>query len=113
MVDCIVYIALDLVDGYYQLLMQASNIPPKAASIPRDMLREWLVIPQQLSNAPEMLNSLFTQMFRPHRGYARTINADILPIVVPNMCQSDIENSTVHFRAVPKCMCTNKLYVNA
>ena len=26
MVDCTTYSALDLVDGYYQLLMQASNI---------------------------------------------------------------------------------------
>ena len=96
MVDCIMYIALDLVDGYYQLLMRASGIPPTAVSIPRGMRWEWLVITQQLSNAPATVNRLITQLvlllthfvkrsrpidlvcqcafqqFRPHRGYAQT-----------------------------------------
>ena len=44
MVGCTKYSALDLVDGYYQLLMQAIAIPLTAVSTPSGMLREWLVM---------------------------------------------------------------------
>ena len=37
------YCALDLVDGYYQLLMQAIDIPLTAVSTPSSMLWEWMV----------------------------------------------------------------------
>ena len=46
------YSALDLVDGYYQLLMRASDIPITEVSTPINMLWEWLVLPQGISNAP-------------------------------------------------------------
>ena len=38
MVGCTLYSALDLVDGYYQLLMRASDIPLTAVSTPSGML---------------------------------------------------------------------------
>ena len=44
MVGCTVYSALDLVDGYYQLLMRASDIPLTAVSTPSGMLWKWLVM---------------------------------------------------------------------
>ena len=66
MVGCTLYSALDLVDGYYQLLMRASDIPLTAVSTPSGMLWEWLVMPQGLSNAPATFNRLVTQLFRPH-----------------------------------------------
>ena len=37
MVGCTMYSALDLVDGYYQLLMRASDIPLTAVSTPSGM----------------------------------------------------------------------------
>uniref|UniRef100_H3GYR8 Reverse transcriptase domain-containing protein n=1 Tax=Phytophthora ramorum TaxID=164328 RepID=H3GYR8_PHYRM len=40
MVGCTAYSALDLVDGYYQLLMRASDIPLTAVSTPSGMLWE-------------------------------------------------------------------------
>ncbi|POM78491.1 Reverse transcriptase [Phytophthora palmivora] len=52
MSGCTLYSALDLVDGYYQILMRESDIPLTAVSTPSGMLWEWLVIPQGLSNAP-------------------------------------------------------------
>ena len=82
MVVSTLYSALDLVDGYYQLLMQASDIPLTAVSTPSGLLWEWLVMPQGLSNAPDTFNLLVTQLFRPHRGYAQTYFDDILSIVV-------------------------------
>ena len=52
MIGCTMYSALDLVDGYYQLLMRASDIPITEVSTPINMLWEWLVLPQGISNAP-------------------------------------------------------------
>ena len=80
------YSALDLVDEYYQLLMRASDILHTAGNTPRDMLREWLVMPQGLSNAPATFNRLVMRLFRPHRSYAQTYFDDIfLSIVVLSM----------------------------
>ncbi|KAE8906825.1 hypothetical protein PF003_g9507 [Phytophthora fragariae] len=44
MAGCTVFSALDMVDGYYQLLMRESDIPLTAVSTPSGMLWEWLVI---------------------------------------------------------------------
>ncbi|GMF23066.1 unnamed protein product [Phytophthora fragariaefolia] len=58
MAGCTVFSALDMVDGYYQLLMRESDIPLTAVSTPSGMLWEWLVMPQGLSNAPATFNRL-------------------------------------------------------
>ncbi|OWZ09019.1 polyprotein [Phytophthora megakarya] len=42
MSGCTLYSALDLVDGYYQILMRESDIPLTAESTPSGMLWEWL-----------------------------------------------------------------------
>ncbi|KAE9017185.1 hypothetical protein PR001_g14460 [Phytophthora rubi] len=57
---CTIFSALDMVDGYYQLLMRKSDIPLTAVSTPSGMLWEWLVMPQGLSNAPATFNRLVT-----------------------------------------------------
>ena len=41
MVGCTMYSALDLADGYYQLLMRASDILLTAVITPSGMLWEW------------------------------------------------------------------------
>lgn len=51
MVGCTVYSALDLVDGYYQLFMQAIDILLSATSTLSGMIWERLMMPQGLSNA--------------------------------------------------------------
>ncbi|POM60964.1 Pol protein, partial [Phytophthora palmivora] len=58
MSGCTLYSALDLVDGYYQILMRESDIPLTAVSTPSGMLWEWLVMTQGLSNAPATFNRL-------------------------------------------------------
>ena len=112
MVGCTLYSALDLVDGYYQLLMRASDIPLTAVSTPSGMLWEWLVMPQGLSNAPATFNRLVTQLFRPHRAYAQTYFDDIFVHSRAEHGKSDVENHIDHLRAVLECMRTNKLYAN-
>ena len=113
MVRCTLHSALDLVDGYYQLLMRASDIPLTAVSTPSGMLWEWLVMPQGLSNARATFNRLVKQLFRPHRGYAQTYFDDIFVHSRATNGRSDVDNHIDHLRAVLECMGTNKLYANA
>jgi len=113
MVGCTMYSALDLVDGYCQLLMRASDIPLIAVSTPSGMLWEWLVMPQALSNAPATFNRLVMKLFRPHRAYAQAYFDDIFDHSRAAEGRSDVENHIDHLRAVLECMRTNKLYANA
>ncbi|GMF39413.1 unnamed protein product [Phytophthora lilii] len=62
MAGCTFFRTLDLVDGYYQILMRESDIPLTAVSTPSGMLWEWLVMPQGLFNAPATFNRLVTQL---------------------------------------------------
>uniref|UniRef100_H3GXJ6 CCHC-type domain-containing protein n=1 Tax=Phytophthora ramorum TaxID=164328 RepID=H3GXJ6_PHYRM len=77
MAGCTIFSALDMVDGYYQLLMRESDVPLTAVSTPSRMLWEWLVMPQGLSNAPATFNRLVTQLFRPMRQFVQTYFDDI------------------------------------
>ncbi|KAE9038429.1 hypothetical protein PR002_g6042 [Phytophthora rubi] len=43
--------AIDLMDGFYQILMREADVPLTAVSTPSRMLWEWLVMPQGLQNA--------------------------------------------------------------
>ena len=113
MVGCTQYSALDLVDGYYQLLMRESDVPLTAVSTPSGMLWEWLVMPQGLSNAPATFNRLVTQLFRAHRAYAQTYFDDIFVHSQAEEGKTDVEAHIEHLRAVLECMRTNKLYANA
>ena len=46
-----IFLSMDLVDGFYQIIMRERDIPYTAVSTPSGMLWEWLVMPQGLSNA--------------------------------------------------------------
>ncbi|GMF45466.1 unnamed protein product [Phytophthora fragariaefolia] len=48
----VIFSAIDLTDGFYQILMRESDIPLTAVSTPTGMLWEWLVMPQGLKNPP-------------------------------------------------------------
>ncbi|KAG2948805.1 hypothetical protein PC117_g5761 [Phytophthora cactorum] len=112
MVGCTLYSALDLVDGYYQLLMRACDVPLTAVSTPSGMIWKWVMMPQGLSNPPSTFNRLVTQLFRPHRAYAQTYLDDSFAHSRAEPGKSDVENHVEHLRAVIKCMRTNKLYAN-
>ena len=93
--------------------MLASTILLTAVSCPSGMLWEWLVMPQELSNAPATFYRLVTQLFHPHRQYAQTYFDVIFVHSRAEHGRLDIDNHIAHLRAVRECMCTNKLYANA
>ncbi|POM69019.1 Pol protein [Phytophthora palmivora] len=106
------YSVLDLVDGYYQILMQESDIPLTAVSTPSGMIWEWLVMPQGLLNAPVMFNRLVTQLFRPLRTFSQTYFDDIFVHSRAEDGQTAMEVHLKHLRRVFEVMRANKLYAN-
>lgn len=72
-----IFSALDLMDGFYQILVRAEDVPKTAVSTPSGMLWEWLVMPQGLKNAPATFNRLVQNVMRRHRGYAPSYFDDI------------------------------------
>ena len=107
-----IFSALDLVDGYYQILMRDADIPLTAVSTPSGMLWEWLVMPQGLSNAPATFNRLVTHLFRPMRKYAQTYFDDIFVHSRAEGDKSDVDVHLEHLRNVLSCMRKHKLYAN-
>ncbi|KAG3121753.1 hypothetical protein PI125_g117 [Phytophthora idaei] len=59
-----IYSALDLRDGFYQILMRERDITLTAVSAPSAMLWEWLVMPQVLKNAPATFNRCVAHLLR-------------------------------------------------
>ncbi|KAG2810660.1 hypothetical protein PC118_g24684 [Phytophthora cactorum] len=112
MAGCELYSALDLVDGYYQILMRESDIPLTAVSTPSGMLWEWLVMPQVLSNAPATFNRLVTQLFRPLCAYAQTYFVDIFVHSRAGDGKTAMELHLGHLHRVLEVMRANKLYAN-
>ncbi|KAE8916052.1 Transposon Tf2-9 polyprotein [Phytophthora fragariae] len=112
MAGCTVFSALDMVDGYYQLLMRESDIPLTAVSTPSGMLWEWLVMPQGLSNAPATFNRLVTQLFRPMRQFVQTYFDDIFVHSRASEGKTAVEAHLGHLREVLLCMRENRLYAN-
>ena len=62
--------SMDLMDGFYQILMRKKDIPYTAVNTPSGMLWEWLVMPQGLSNAPATFNRCVTDLLRSVREFA-------------------------------------------
>ncbi|KAG2983412.1 hypothetical protein PC121_g22588 [Phytophthora cactorum] len=64
----VIYSAIDLTNGFYQILVRQCDIPLTAGSAPNDMLWEWLVMPQGLKNAPA--NRMMSHVLRLLRYFA-------------------------------------------
>ncbi|KAE8976274.1 hypothetical protein PF004_g24177 [Phytophthora fragariae] len=112
MAGCTIFSTLDIVDGYYQLLMRESDIPLTAVSTPSGMLWEWLVMPQGLSNAPATFNRLVTQLFRPMRQFVQTYFDDIFVHSRASEGKTAVEAHLGHLREVLLCMRENRLYAS-
>jgi hypothetical protein len=107
-----VFSALDLMDGFYQILMRQEDIPLTAVSTPSGMLWEWLVMPQGLRNAPATFNRLVTHLLRPHRAYAPSYFDDIFVHSRAKGNVTAVEMHKKHLAAVLQCLQDNSLYCN-
>ncbi|KAE9248599.1 hypothetical protein PF002_g5702 [Phytophthora fragariae] len=106
----VIYSAIDLTDGFYQILMRESDIPLTAVSTPSGMLWEWLVMPQGLKNAPATFNRMVSHVLRPLRAFAPSYFDDIF---VHSRAEDGLSAVDVHLRHLRKVfeeMRENKLY---
>ncbi|KAG3058995.1 hypothetical protein PI125_g25127 [Phytophthora idaei] len=107
-----IYSALDLRDGFYQILMRESDIPLTAASTPSGMLWEWLVIPQGLKNAPATFNRCVTHLLRSVRDFAPSYFDDVSVHSPAVNGKTDVEVHKEHLRNLLGLMRKHKLYTN-
>ncbi|KAE9357767.1 hypothetical protein PF008_g2995 [Phytophthora fragariae] len=108
----VIYSAIDLTDGFYQILMRESDIPLTAVSTPSGMLWEWLVMPQGLKNAPATFNRIVSHVLRPLRDFAPSYFDDIFVHSRAEGDLSAVEVHVRHLRQVFQVMRENKLYAN-
>ena len=91
----VIFSAIDLTDGFYQILMRESDIPLTAVSTPSGMLWEWLVMPQGLKNAPATFNRMVSQVLRPLRDFAPSYFDDIF---IHSRAEGDLSEVQVHLQ---------------
>ncbi|KAI9922812.1 hypothetical protein PsorP6_000441 [Peronosclerospora sorghi] len=92
--------ALDLRDGFYQILMREKDIPLTAISTPSGMLWEWLVMPQGLRNAPATFNRCVMHLLRPVREFAPSYFDDVFIHSKGKHDKSDVDVHREHLRRV-------------
>ncbi|KAE9273797.1 hypothetical protein PR003_g29794, partial [Phytophthora rubi] len=108
----VIYSAIDLTDGFYQILMRESDIPLTAVSTPSGMLWEWLVMPQGLKNEPATFNRMVSHVLRPLRDFAPSYFDDIFVHSRAEGDLSAVEVHVRHLRQVFQVTRENKLYAN-
>ena len=107
-----IFSCLDLLDGFYQILMRESDIPFTAVSTPSGMLWEWLVMPQGLSNAPATFNRCVSNLLRPVREFAPSYFDDVFIHSRAEDGKTDVETHRDHVRQVLALLRKHKLYAN-
>ncbi|GMF27419.1 unnamed protein product [Phytophthora fragariaefolia] len=106
------YSAVDLMDGFYQILMREDDAPLTAVSTPSGMLWEWLVMPQGVKNALATFNRMVPNLLRPYRDFAPSYFDDIFIHSRAEDGMTDVEVHLQHLRKVFEVMKENKLYAN-
>ncbi|KAG3058945.1 hypothetical protein PI125_g25134 [Phytophthora idaei] len=112
MANSTIYSALDLRDGFYQILMRESDIALTAVSTPSGMLWEWLVMPQGLKNAPATFNICVTHLLRSVRDFAPSYFDDVFVHSRAVNGKTDVEVHKEHLCKLLGLMRKHKLYAN-
>ncbi|KAG2953246.1 hypothetical protein PC117_g2185 [Phytophthora cactorum] len=107
-----IYSALDLRDGFYQILMRESDIALTAVSTPSGMLWEWLVMPQGLKNAPATFNRCVTHLLRSVRDFAPSYFNDVFVHSRAVNGKTDVEVHKEHLRKLLGLMRKHKIHAN-
>ncbi|KAE9039881.1 hypothetical protein PR003_g6427 [Phytophthora rubi] len=108
----VIYSAIDLTDGFYQILMRESDIPLTVVSTPSGMLWEWLVMSQGLKNAPVTCSHMVSHVLRPLRDFVPSYSDDIFVHSHAEGDLSAVEVHVRHLRQVLQVMRENKLYAS-
>jgi hypothetical protein len=74
------------------------------------MLREWLVMPQGLSNAPATFNRCITHLLRPVRDFAPSYFDDVYIHSRAMNGKTDMDNHRIHVRKVLTILREHKIY---
>ncbi|KAE9241494.1 hypothetical protein PF004_g7023 [Phytophthora fragariae] len=104
--------AIDLMDGFYQILMREADVPLTAVSTPSEILWEWLVMPQGLKNAHATFNCMVSNLLRPYRDFAPSYFDDIFIHSRAAGGMMDVKMHLQHLRQVFEVTRENKLYAN-
>ncbi|KAE8996958.1 hypothetical protein PR001_g19712, partial [Phytophthora rubi] len=104
--------ALDLRDGFYQILIRESDIPLMAVSTPGGMLWEWLGMPQGLKNCPATFNRYVTHLLRSVRDFEPSYFDDVFIHSRAVDGKSEVEMHTEYLRRLFALMRKHKLYAN-
>ena len=72
-----IFSSMDLIEGFYQILMREKDIPYIAVINPSGMLWGWLVMPQGLSNFPATFNRCVTYLLRSVRDFVQSYFGDV------------------------------------
>ncbi|KAG3140453.1 hypothetical protein PI126_g16000 [Phytophthora idaei] len=107
-----IYSALDLRDGFYQILMRESDIALTAVNTPSGMLWEWLVMPQGLKNAPTTFNRCVTHLLRSMRDLAPSYFDDVFVHSRAVNGKSDVEVHKEYLRNLLGSMRKHLRYEN-
>ncbi|KAG3180103.1 hypothetical protein PC128_g15701 [Phytophthora cactorum] len=107
-----IYRALDLRDGFYQILMRESDIALTVVSTPSGMLWEWLVMSQGLKNAPATFNRCVTHLLPSVRDFALSYFDDVFVHSRAVNRKTDVEVHKEHLRKLLGLMRKHKLYAN-
>jgi hypothetical protein len=99
--------ALDLTSGYYQLPMQASDIPKTAFVTPEGMF-EFKVLSQGLCNSPAVFAQTMSQIFKPYLNKFVLIYLDDILVF-----SKSEEEHYQHLKQVLQLLRNYKLYAKA
>ncbi|GMF69494.1 unnamed protein product [Phytophthora fragariaefolia] len=98
-----IFSALDLRDGFYQILMRESDIPLTEVSTSSGMVWEWLVMPQGLKNAPATFNRCVTHLLHSVRDFAPSYFDDVYIYSRAVNGKSDVEMDKEHLQRRTPC----------
>ncbi|KAG2793558.1 hypothetical protein PC112_g23392 [Phytophthora cactorum] len=107
-----IYSALDLRDGFYQILIRESDVTLTAVSTPSGMLWEWLVMPQRLKNVLATFNRCVTHLLRSVRDFAPSYFNDVFVHSRAVNGKTDVGVHKEHLRKLLGLMRKHKLYAN-
>ncbi|KAG2785146.1 hypothetical protein PC129_g18690 [Phytophthora cactorum] len=106
------YSSIDLMDGFYKILMHDDDVPLTAVSTPSGVLWEWLVMPKGLKNASTIFNNVVSNLLRPLQSFAPSYFDEIFVHSRAEGCMTDVKVHLQHLRQVLQVMRENKLYAN-